>query len=238
MDTYTVKELKKMIMIYKKSNCPAISRLRRDELLTAIKDLNISTDGKKEKTDSCVKCKIKMNLPKTDKIDLKKYENMEEFPKKKKLKTTPQLENVEEFTKNEKIEKTKDKTKVNLIGGDDILRLVNDPKEFLENIKSMYPTGYDNLKSGLEKIVKKILDEDKSLIMSKFFKKELKKPKFFNKTFLINMLRSKTQAQVQDILASLFRLINKKLLKRNILVDDNNYIDEKYTANKYKPRKN
>jgi hypothetical protein len=218
MSGYTVKELKKIIMIYKKSNCPAVSRARRDELLTMIKDLNINVDEREpleRKKREPKKERAKMRLPKADKIDLSQFENMVEFPK------------------NKKIEKTKDKTtKDNLIGGDDILRLVNDPKEFLENIKSMYPLGYDNLKNGLEKIVKKKLDEDKLLIMSKFFKKELKKPKFFNKTFLIDMLKSKSQEQVQDIIASVFRLINKKLLKKNIIISDYNFIDEKYTPNR------
>jgi len=214
MDTYTVKELKKIIMNYKKSNCPAVSRARRDELLMMIKDLNINVDEREpleRKKREPKKERVKMRLPKADKIDISQFENMVEFPK------------------NKKIEKTKDKNnKDNLIGGDDILRLVNDPNEFLENIKSMYPLGYDNLKNGLEKIVKKKLDEDKLLIMSKFLKKELKKPKFFNKTFLINMLKSKSQEQVQDIIASLFRLIDKKLLKKNIIIRDYNFIDTKY----------
>jgi hypothetical protein len=44
MCKHTVKELKKIIMNYKKENCPAVSRARRDELLKIIEKLEIEVD--------------------------------------------------------------------------------------------------------------------------------------------------------------------------------------------------
>jgi hypothetical protein len=117
MDAYTVKELKKIIMNYKKSNCPAVSRARRDELLEIIKELDITVGDRQpieRKKRETKKERPKMTLPRTDKIDLKKFENMiDEFPKS------------------------------DLIGGDELIEFTESPKEFLDNIEKLYPRGYD-----------------------------------------------------------------------------------------------
>jgi hypothetical protein len=188
MDTYTVKDLKKIIMNYKKSNCPAVSRARRDELLTIIKDLNISTDGKKGKTDSCVKCKIKMNLPKTDKIDLKKYENMEEFPKRK------------------------------LIGGDDLIGFTENTTKFLEKIEELYKDGYDNLKVSLESIRKENKKNKTFLNIDDYFEEELKKPLFFNKSFFKKFVKKEGMEYAKSIIMTLFKRVNNKFLTNQIKI--------------------
>jgi hypothetical protein len=161
---YTVKELKKIIMIYKKSNCPAISKLKRDELLKTIKDLNINVDEQ------------------------------------------------------EPLERKKKESKKKLIGND-MIGFINDPKVFLENIKSMYPHGYDNLKNNLKNNLKKCYTKDKVLYISQFILNDLKKPKFFTPSFLRTVIKSKSSEYLKDILASLFLLIDKKLLKKNIYIE-------------------
>ena len=192
MDAYTVKELKKMIMTYKKSNCPAVSKAKRDELLTMIKDLNISTDGKtdvkKEKTDSCVKCKIKMNLPKVNKIDLKKYESMEEFPKRK------------------------------LIGGGDLLEYTENTTKFLEKIEELYKDGYDNLKVSLESIRKENKKNKTFLNIDDYFEKELKKPIFFNKSFFKKFVKKEGMDNAKSFIMMLFKRINNKFFSNRIKI--------------------
>jgi hypothetical protein len=207
MDAYTVKELKKMIMTYKKSNCPTVSKAKRAELLTMIKDLNISTDGKtdgkKEKTDSCVKCKIKMNLPKVDKIDLKKYENMEEFSKKKKIKTKEKGLDI-------KVKKG------NLIGGNDLFKFIRYNDEFLDNIKILYPTGYNVLKNALEEIRVQNKKDKSFFNIDDYFDKEFENPMFFNKEFFRKLIKREDVDGAKGKLKLLFKGINKKFTNEDI----------------------
>jgi hypothetical protein len=153
MDAYSVKELKKIIMIYKKSNCPAVSRGRRDELLKTIKDLNIDIGEREPKMTLPKKKKSKMTPSKVNKIDLKKYENMEELPKNK------------------------------LIGGDDLLKYTDNVKEFSKKIKELYKDGYEALQISLEKLRKRNKKNKTFLDIDNYFDKEKDKPIYFNKSF-------------------------------------------------------
>jgi hypothetical protein len=67
MSKHTVKELKKIIMNYKKENCPAVSRAKRDELLKIIEKLEIEVDQKKALPQD-----IKKVFKKNEKLELKK----------------------------------------------------------------------------------------------------------------------------------------------------------------------
>lgn len=61
---YTVAQLKEMIKIHKKINCPAISKKRKNELLEIIKILNIEQPVERKKKEP------KVILPKANKIEL------------------------------------------------------------------------------------------------------------------------------------------------------------------------
>ena len=184
MSGYTVKELKKIIVNYKKSNCPAVSRAKRDELLMMIKDLNIDV-GKREMK----KERVKMNLPKTDKIDLEKFENMEEFPKKKKL-----------------------------IGGDDLLEYTDTATKFMENIKKLYPDEYENLKKELEVLRKQNKKNKSFLNIDDYFKKELNKPIFFNKVFFKKFVKKEGMNYAKTVIMLLFKRVNNKFLSDQIKI--------------------
>jgi len=212
MDAYTVKELKKIIMNYKKSNCPAVSRARRDELLMMIKDLNINVDERQPKKE-----RTKMRLPKTDKIDLSQFENMVEFPKKKKRKMR--------LPKTDKIDLKKfesmgfeDLDKFELIGGDDLIEYTDNASKFMENIKKLYPYGYQNLKLALEALRKQYKKDKTFLDIDDYFKKELKKPVFFNKEFFKKFVKKEGKVAAKETIAILFKRINKKFSSKQILI--------------------
>jgi len=194
MDAYTVKELKKIIMNYKKSNCPAVSRARRDELLTMIKDLNINVDEREpieRKKREPKKERAKMTLPKKDKIDLKKFESM----------------GVEDLDKFE------------LIGGDDLIEYTDNPSKFMENIKKLYSYGYENLKLALEALRKQYKKDKTFLNIDDYFKKELKKPVFFNKEFFKKFVKKEGEVIAKETIAILFKRFNKNL---SILIPSQN----------------
>lgn len=186
MSGYTVKELKKIIMLYKKSNCPAVSRARRDELLTMIKDLNISVDEREPLERK--KREAKMKLPKVDKIDLKKYENMEEFPKDK------------------------------LIGGDDLIKFTDDTTSLMDNIKKLYPDAYENLKKELEVLRKQNKKDKSFLNIDDYFEKELKKPVFFNKSFFKKFVKKEGMDYAKSSIMTLFKRVNNKFLTDQIAI--------------------
>jgi hypothetical protein len=186
MSGYTVKELKKIIMLYKKSNCPAVSRARRDELLTMIKDLNIDVDEREPVERK--KREAKMKLPKVDKIDLKKYENMEEFPKDK------------------------------LIGGDDLIEFTDDTTKLMDNIKKLYPDAYENLKKELEALRKQNKKDKSFLNIDDYFEKELKKPIFFNKSFFKKFVKKEGMDYAKSIIMTLFKRVNNKFLTDQIAI--------------------
>jgi hypothetical protein len=186
MSGYTVKELKKIIMLYKKSNCPAVSRARRDELLTMIKDLNIDIDEREPVERK--KREAKMKLPKVDKIDLKKYENMEEFPKDK------------------------------LIGGDDLIKFTDDTTSLMDNIKKLYPDAYENLKKELEALRKQNKKDKSFLNIDDYFEKELKKPVFFNKSFFKKFVKKEGMDYAKSIIMTLFKRVNNKFLTDQIAI--------------------
>jgi hypothetical protein len=186
MSGYTVKELKKIIMLYKKSNCPAVSRARRDELLTMIKDLNIDIDEREPVERK--KREAKMKLPKVDKIDLKKYENMEEFPKDK------------------------------LIGGDDLIEFTDDTTKLMDNIKKLYPDAYENLKKELEALRKQNKKDKSFLNIDDYFEKELKKPVFFNKSFFKKFVKKEGMDYAKSIIMTLFKRVNNKFLTDQIAI--------------------
>ena len=191
MSGYTVKELKKIIMNYKKSNCPAVSRARRDELLMMIKDLNINVDEREpleRKKKEPKKERPKMRLPKVGEIDLKKFKSM----------------GVEDLDKFE------------LIGGDDLIGYTGSSSKFLENIKKLYPYGYQNLKLALEALRKQNKKDKTFLNIDDYFEKELKKPVFFNKEFFKNFVKKEGEPFSKTILILLFKLINKKFSTRDI----------------------
>jgi len=193
MDTYTVKELKKIIMNYKKSNCPAVSRARRDELLTMIKDLNINVDEREpieRKKREPKKERAKMTLPKKDKIDLKKFESM----------------GVEDLDKFE------------LIGGDDLIEYTDNPSKFMENIKKLYSYGYDNLKLALEALRKQYKKDKTFLNIDDYFEKELKKPIFFNKEFFKKFIKKEGDEYAKSTIMILFKRINNKFLTNQISI--------------------
>lgn len=206
MDAYTVKELKKIIMTYKKSNCPAVSRARRDELLTIIKDLNINGGGCE--CEQPKKERQKMRLPKTDKIDLSQFENMVEFPKNKKRKTRlPKVDKID-LKKFESMG-FEDLDKFELIGGDDLIEYTDNPTKFMENIKKLYPYGYQNLKLALEALRKQYKKDKTFLDIDDYFKKELKKPVFFNKEFFKKFVK-KEGKDAKSFIRLLFKNVNKK----------------------------
>jgi hypothetical protein len=191
MSGYTVKELKKIIMNYKKSNCPAVSRARRDELLMMIKDLNINVDEREpleRKKKEPKKERPKMRLPKVGEIDLKKFKSM----------------GVEDLDKFE------------LIGGDDLIGYTDSSSKFLENIKKLYPYGYQNLKLALEALRKQYKKDKTFLNIDDYFEKELKKPVFFNKEFFKKFVKKEGEQFSKTILKLLFKLINKKFLTGDI----------------------
>lgn len=186
MSGYTVKELKKIIMLYKKSNCPAVSRARRDELLTMIKDLNIDIDEREPVERK--KRESKTKLPKVDKIDLKKYENMEEFPKDK------------------------------LIGGDDLIEFTDDTTKLMDNIKKLYPDAYENLKKELEALRKQNKKDKSFLNIDDYFEKELKKPVFFNKSFFKKFVKKEGMDYAKSSIMTLFKRVNNKFLTDQIAI--------------------
>ena len=215
MDAYTVKELKKIIMIYKKSNCPAVSRARRDELLTMIKDLNINGDGceceqLERKKKEPKKVRTKMRLPKTDKIDLSQFENMVEFPKKKKSKMKlPKVDKMD-LKKFESMG-FEDLDKFELIGGDDLIEYTDNVSKFKDNIKKLYPYGYGNLKLALEALRKQYKKDKTFLDIDDYFKKELKKPVFFNKEFFKKFVKKDGEVIAKETIGLLFKRFNKNL---------------------------
>jgi hypothetical protein len=218
MSGYTVKELKKIIMNYKKSNCPAVSRARRDELLMMVKDLNINVDEREpleRKKKEPKKERPKMRLPKADKIDLSQFENMVEFPKNKKRKTRlPKVDKID-LKKFESMG-VEDLDKFELIGGDDLIGYTGSSSKFLENIKKLYPYGYQNLKLALEALRKQNKKDKTFLNIDDYFEKELKKPVFFNKEFFKNFVKKEGEPFSKTILILLFKLINKKFSTRDI----------------------
>ena len=193
MDAYNVKELKKIIMNYKKSNCPAVSRARRNELLMMVKDLNINVDGceceqLERKKKEPKKVRPKTRLPKVDEIDLKKFESM----------------GVEDLDKFE------------LIGGDDLIEYTDNSSKFKDNIKKLYPYGYQNLKLALEALRKQNKKDKTFLNIDDYFKKELKKPVFFNKEFFKKFVKKEGKEFSKTMLRLLFKEINKRFLTRDI----------------------
>lgn len=215
MDTYTVKELKKIIMLYKKSNCPAVSRARRDELLTMIKDLNIDVDKREPKKE-----RPKMNLPNVDKIDLKQFENMEELPKKKKSKMKlPKVDKIDL----KKYENMEELPKNKLIGGDDLLKYTDDVKEFSKKIKELYKDGYEALQISLESLRKRNKKNKTFLDIDNYFDKERDKPIYFNKSFFSKFNKRQGRSS-KSIIKYLFKDINKKFLGGDIEVPSGEYI--------------
>jgi hypothetical protein len=203
MSGYTVKELKKIIMLYKKSNCPAVSRARCDELLTMIKDLNIDVDKREPKKE-----RPKMNLPKVDKIDLKQFENMKEFPKKKKSKMElPKVDKIDL----KKYENMEELPKNKLIGGDDLLKYTDDVKEFSKKIKELYKDGYEALQISLESLRKRNKKNKTFLDIDNYFDKERDKPIYFNKSFFSKFNKRHGRSS-KSIIKYLFKDINKKFL--------------------------
>lgn len=191
MSGYTVKELKKIIMLYKKSNCPAVSRARRDELLTMIKDLNINVDEREpleRKKREPKKERPKMKLPKVDEIDLKKYENMEELQK------------------------------IELIGGDDLIEFTDNTTKLMDNIKKLYPDAYENLKKELEALRKKNKKDKSFLNIDDYFEKELKKPVFFNKSFFKKFVKKEGMDYAKSVIMTLFKRVNNKFLTNQIAI--------------------
>lgn len=191
MSGYTVKELKKIIMLYKKSNCPAVSRARRDELLTMIKDLNINVDEREpleRKKREPKKERPKMKLPKVDEIDLKKYENMEELQK------------------------------IELIGGDDLIEFTDNTTKLMNNIKKLYPDAYENLKKELEALRKQNKKDKSFLNIDDYFEKELKKPVFFNKSFFKKFVKKEGMDYAKSSIMTLFKRVNNKFLTNQIAI--------------------
>jgi len=220
MDLYTVKELKKIIMVYKKSNCPAVSRARRNELLTMIKDLNINGDGceceQLERKKEPKKKKSKMRLPKVDEIDLSQFENMVEFPKKKKSKMKlPKVDKID-LKKFESMG-FEDLDKFELIGGDDLIEYTDNVSKFMENIKKLYPYGYKNLKLALEALRQQYKKDKTFLDIDDYFKKELKKPVFFNKEFFKKFVK-KEGKDAKSFIRLLFKRVNKKFLTDDVQI--------------------
>jgi len=211
MSGYTVKELKKIIMNYKKSNCPAVSRARRDELLMMIKDLNINVDERQPKKE-----RRKMRLPKTDKIDLSQFENMVEFPKKKKSKMKLPKVNKMDLKKFESMG-VEDLDKFELIGGDNLIEYTDDITKLKENIKKLYPYGYQNLKLALEALRKQNEKDETFLNIDDYFEKELKKPVFFNKLFFKKFVK-KEGKYAKHFIRLLFKRINKKFLTDDLQI--------------------
>jgi len=173
MSKHTVKELKKIIMNYKKENCPAVSRSRRDELLKIIEKLKIEVDQKKA-------------LPQ----DIKKM-----FKKNEKL--------LNYSTKIPKPIKIKQ-----LIGGDDLYSFIELPREkFVQKIKELYPDAYEKIKQGLNEYVK----STEGLDMDKYLKEEMKKPVFFNNSFLKKLIKLDGEPFLKTRLKLLFTEINDNL---------------------------
>ena len=185
MSGYTVKELKKIIMIYKKSNCPAVSRGRRDELLKIIKDLNIDIDERKP-------------------LERKKKEPKKERPKV----IPPQADKID----------LGDLDKFELIGGDNLIEYTDSSSKFKDNIKKLYPYGYQNLKLALEALRKQNKKDKTFLDIDDYFKKELKKPVFFNKAFFKKFVKREGEATSKSIIRLLFKEINRKFTTHDIVI--------------------
>jgi len=173
MSKHTVKELKKIIMNYKKENCPAVSRSRRDELLKIIEKLGIEVDQIKA-------------LPQ----DIKKM-----------------------FKKNEKLlnysTKIPNPIKIKqLIGGDDLYSFIELPRaKFVQKIKELYPDAYEKIKQDLNEYVK----STEGLDMDKYLKEEMKKPVFFNNSFLKKLIKLDGEPFLKTRLKLLFTEINDNL---------------------------
>lgn len=169
MCKHTVKELKKIIMNYKKENCPAVSRVRRDELLKIIEKLEIEVDQIK-------------TLPQ----DLKKM-----FKKNEKL--------LNYSTKIPKSIKIKDNSELKKIGGKELLKYIDDNiindnvpnagvygytssrksiKLLTDKMEELFPLAYKNIKKFIEESDKKTLLNNIDLSI------------FFNKNFL-NIIKKK-----------------------------------------------
>jgi len=200
MNGYTVKELKKIIMNYKKSNCPAVSRGRRDELLKIIKNLNINGDeGKCEQLERKKKEPKKEPKIERPKAILRKTDKIKTIKKDSDIKV--------------KVEKAK---KEDLIGGNDLFKFVNYPDDFLDNIKILYPRGYDILKIALEKIRVQNKKDKSFFNIDDYFDKEFKNPIFFNNKFFRNLIKREDVGATKEKLKMLFNNINKKFTDKDI----------------------
>ena len=177
---YTVAQLKEMIKNHKKTNCPAISKKRKNELLEIIKILNIEQPV--ERKNEPKKERPKVILRKTNKIDLE------------------------------------DLDKIELIGGDNLIEYTDSSSKFKDNIKKLYPYGYQNLKLALEALRKQNRKDKTFLDIDDYFKKELKKPVFFNKAFFKKFIKRNGEAFSKSIIRKLFKEINKKFTTHNIVI--------------------
>jgi hypothetical protein len=177
---YTVAQLKEMIKNHKKTNCPAISKKRKNELLEIIKILNIEQPV--ERKNEPKKERPKVILRKTNKIDLE------------------------------------DLDKIELIGGDNLIEYTDSSSKFKDNIKKLYPYGYQNLKLALEALRKQNRKDKTFLDIDDYFKKELKKPVFFNKAFFKKFVKREGEATSKSIIRKLFLEINRKFTTRNVVI--------------------
>jgi hypothetical protein len=177
---YTVAQLKEIIKNHKKTNCPAISKKRKNELLEIIKILNIEQPV--ERKNEPKKERPKVILRKTNKIDLE------------------------------------DLDKIELIGGDNLIEYTDSSSKFKDNIKKLYPYGYQNLKLALEALRKQNRKDKTFLDIDDYFKKELKKPVFFNKAFFKKFVKREGEATSKSIIRLLFKEINKKFKTQDIVI--------------------
>jgi hypothetical protein len=100
------------------------------------------------------------------------------------------------------------KLKNALIGGDDLYSFIELPREeFIKKIKELYPNAYENLKQGLELYDK----TNGGLDMDKYLKEEMKKPVFFNNSFLKKLIKLDGEPFLKTRLKLLFMAINKNL---------------------------
>tara|TARA_R110000868_G_scaffold397819_2_gene670709 strand:- start:4680 stop:5342 length:663 start_codon:yes stop_codon:yes gene_type:complete len=178
---YTVAQLKEIIKNHKKTNCPAISRKRKNELLEIIKILNIEQPVERKKNEP-KKERPKVILRKTDKIDLE------------------------------------DLDKIELIGGDNLIEYTDSSSKFKDNIKKLYPYGYQNLKLALEALRKQNKKDKTFLDIDDYFKKELKKSVFFNKAFFKKFVKREGEATSKSIIRLLFKEINRKFTTHDIVI--------------------
>jgi hypothetical protein len=182
---YTVAQLKEMIKNHKKTNCPAISKKRKNELLEIIKILNIEQPV--ERKNEPKKERPKVILRKTDKIERPEVI----LPKA---------------------------NKIELIGGDNLIEYTDSSSKFKENIKKLYPYGYQNLKLALEALRKQNRKDKTFLDIDDYFKKELKKPVFFNKAFFKKFVKREGEATSKSLIRLLFKEINKKFKTQDIVI--------------------